>query len=127
MTRQEDHRDPEADAEFDRELAKLMAESVDARKFDRKPVFDVPLPIRRREAGVEEYGENAAATNTGGTMKFALLSKKGNRQQVLLCLLLQCMMKIDTHRLARLTFPPTPISPLQCGRNKRQTKQSNKG
>jgi hypothetical protein len=127
VTRQEDHRDPEADAEFDRELAKLMAESVDARKFDRKPVFDVPLPIRRREAGADENGESAAVTNTGGTMKFALLSKKGNRQQVYLCQLLLDMMKTDPCRLAQLTFPPTPISLLQCGRSKKQTKQSNRG
>ncbi|KAG9885013.1 ARM repeat-containing protein, partial [Aureobasidium melanogenum] len=45
VTRPEDQRDPEADAEFDRELAKMMAESVESRKFDRKPVFDVPLPM----------------------------------------------------------------------------------
>ncbi|CAD0110440.1 unnamed protein product, partial [Aureobasidium uvarum] len=45
VTRPEDHRDPEADAEFDRELAKMMADSVESRKFDRKPVFDVPLPM----------------------------------------------------------------------------------
>ncbi|THX40370.1 ARM repeat-containing protein [Aureobasidium pullulans] len=47
VTRPEDQRDPEADAEFDRELAKMMAESVESRKFDRKPVFDVPLPMRK--------------------------------------------------------------------------------
>ncbi|KAG9950781.1 ARM repeat-containing protein, partial [Aureobasidium melanogenum] len=45
VTRPEDQRDPEADAEFDRELAKMMADSVESRKFDRKPVFDVPLPM----------------------------------------------------------------------------------
>lgn len=82
VTRQEDYRDPEADADFDRELAKLMAESVDSRKFERKAVFDVPLPIRRREAGLEEAGEIAPAPPVNqGTMKFSLLSKKGNRQQ----------------------------------------------
>ncbi|KAI4716813.1 ARM repeat-containing protein [Aureobasidium sp. EXF-10727] len=47
VTRPEDQRDPEADAEFDRELAKMMADSVESRKFDRKPVFDVPLPMRK--------------------------------------------------------------------------------
>ncbi|TIA31563.1 ARM repeat-containing protein [Aureobasidium pullulans] len=47
VTRPEDQRDPEADAEFDRELAKMMAEGVESRKFDRKPVFDVPLPMRK--------------------------------------------------------------------------------
>jgi len=90
-----DQRDPEAEADFDRELAKLMAESVESRKFERKTMFDVPLPMRRNVRDV------SAAANTAldgsddeaptpkietpeqiGTMKFALLSKRGNRQQV---------------------------------------------
>lgn len=90
VTRPEDQRDPEADAEFDRELAKMMAESVESRKFDRKTMFDVPLPMRRtvRDATTAEEApgdvESPAPGNAngGGTMKFALLSKKGNRQQV---------------------------------------------
>jgi len=93
VTRPEDQRDPEADAEFDRELAKMMAESADSRKFERKPIFDVPLPMRRtvRDATtsaptnvVEEDTSEpvpSAPTPNAGTMKFALLSKKGNRQQ----------------------------------------------
>ena len=90
VTRPEEQRDPEADAEFDRELAKMMAESVESRKTERKTLFDVPLPMRRtaREtttmATDENGGENPAphATNGPALMKFALLSKKGNRQQV---------------------------------------------
>lgn len=90
VTRPEDHRDPEADAEFDRELAKLMAESVDSRKFERKTAFDLPLPMRRTvrdaatpaAAGGDEETPAPPSTNGAGTMKFALLSKKGNRQQV---------------------------------------------
>lgn len=88
MTRPEDERDPEADAEFDRELAKLMSESAESRKFERKPVFDVPLPMRRaREAAVNaEDGGNeppppAAPVVPLHTMKFSLLSKRGNRTQ----------------------------------------------
>lgn len=87
VTRKEDHRDPEADAEFDRELAKLMAESVESRKFDRKPMFDVPLPMRRtvRDATADDSGGEStpapAPPSLANTMKFALLSKKGNRQQ----------------------------------------------
>lgn len=90
VTRPEDHRDPEADADFDRELAKLMAESVDSRKFERKTAFDVPLPMRRTvrdvatpaAEGGDEESLAPPPTNGAGTMKFALLSKKGNRQQV---------------------------------------------
>lgn len=85
VTRQEDERDPEADAEFDRELAKLMAESVESRKFERKPAFDVPLPMRRArettvnpEDGVEHAPVQAPPVDT---MKFSLLSRRGNKQQ----------------------------------------------
>ncbi|KAI7569410.1 ARM repeat-containing protein [Hortaea werneckii] len=87
VTRPEDQRDPEAEAEFDRELAKMMAESVESRRTDRKPMFDVPLPMRRtvRDAtstADDSGGESPAPAASGqGTMKFALLSKKGNRQQ----------------------------------------------
>lgn len=89
VTRQEDERDPEADAEFDRELAKLMSESAESRKFDRKPVFDVPLPMRRaREAPVnaDDSGNEVPAPAPAPiapshTMKFSLLSKRGNRTQ----------------------------------------------
>ncbi|KAH6629635.1 nonsense-mediated mRNA decay factor [Boeremia exigua] len=85
VTRQEEERDPEVEAEFDRELAKLMSESADSRKYDRKPVFDMPLPMRRaREAatnpedGVSEAPVPIAPSNT---MKFSLLSKRGNKTQ----------------------------------------------
>lgn len=85
VTRQEDERDPEADAEFDRELAKLMSESLDSRKFERKPVFDVPLPIRRAREAIayaeDSGGEAPAPPAPPNTMKFSLLSKRGNRQQ----------------------------------------------
>jgi regulator of nonsense transcripts 2 len=109
VTRPEDQRDPEADADFDRELAKLMADSVESRKFDRKTMFDVPLPMRRtvRDTAAptpvtEDSGGEAApvptpTTNGAGTMKFALLSKKGNRQQVCLTTLFtHCPMHILT-------------------------------
>lgn len=86
VTRQEEERDPEAEAEFDRELAKMMSESLDSRKFERKPVFDVPLPMRRaREAATtaDDSGNEAPTPPAPmNTMKFSLLSKRGNRQQV---------------------------------------------
>jgi regulator of nonsense transcripts 2 len=88
VTRPEDERDPEADAEFDRELAKLMSESAESRKFERKPVFDVPLPMRRaREVATntEDSGNESPApplpTAPCHTMKFSLLSKRGNKNQ----------------------------------------------
>ncbi|OAP55447.1 hypothetical protein AYL99_10420 [Fonsecaea erecta] len=40
VLRQEEHLDPEAEAEFDRAFEKMMAESLDSRKFERKTHFD---------------------------------------------------------------------------------------
>ncbi|PGH15404.1 hypothetical protein AJ80_05588 [Polytolypa hystricis UAMH7299] len=86
VTRQEEERDPEAEAEFDRAFEKMMAESMESRKFERKAMFDVPLPMRRtaRDASAAEEGAVASGeikqpqTNT---MAFSLMTKKGNKQQ----------------------------------------------
>ncbi|KAF2668337.1 putative nonsense-mediated mRNA decay factor [Microthyrium microscopicum] len=82
VTRQEEERDPEVDADFDRELAKLMADSMDSRKLERKTLFDVPLPIRRkeREAAGEEPQFTPGPFPDAPHMKFSLLSKRGNKQ-----------------------------------------------
>ena len=62
----------------------MMAESMDSRKFERKQHFDVPLPIRRglKDQTVADDGQqdsNSAPTNM---MAFALMTKRGNKQQV---------------------------------------------
>jgi regulator of nonsense transcripts 2 len=62
-----------------------MAESLDSRKFERKAVFDVPLPIRRAQRDVTTTAEETAerdAQTAPDTMAFALMTKRGNRQQV---------------------------------------------
>jgi regulator of nonsense transcripts 2 len=83
VTRQEEMVDPEDEAEFEREYAKMMAESLESRKFERKQLFDVPLPVRpkpREQAtSAEAPSDNSPPINT---MAFSLLTKKGNRQQV---------------------------------------------
>ncbi|KAI1756642.1 MIF4G domain-containing protein [Xylaria castorea] len=82
VTKKAEEFDPEAEAEFDRELAKMMAESLESRKFDRKQLFDVPLPLRSKTrdplttTDSEEQNKDSA-----NTMAFSLLTKKGNRQQ----------------------------------------------
>lgn len=86
VTRQEEERDPEAEAEFDRELAKMMTESLDSRKFERKPMFDVPLPMRRAQREQTSTGDDignqrAATPPNANTTAFSLMTKKGNRQQ----------------------------------------------
>lgn len=87
VTRPEDERDPEAEAEFDREFSKMMAESMETtRKTERKLAFDAALPVRRqgKESGAaaDDSGNESPTPAPQSTMKFALLSKKGNRQQV---------------------------------------------
>lgn len=102
VSRQEEERDPAAEAEFDRELERLMADSVESRRFERKAIFDVPLPMRRapREAGSDSVPEGPAPVESGSgfasesasgsasgsqmpanTMAFSLMTKKGNKQQ----------------------------------------------
>jgi regulator of nonsense transcripts 2 len=84
VTRQEKEVDPEDEAEFEREYAKMMSESLESRKFDRKQQFDLPLPLRaKKRDAASEPGESTTTTESiGGTMAFSLLTKKGNRQQV---------------------------------------------
>ncbi|KAM3076838.1 mRNA decay protein, variant 4 [Clarireedia jacksonii] len=87
VTRQEEDIDPEDEADFEREYAKMMAESLESRKFERKATFDVPLPMKRKDREAtnpsEPWNEESATPNTpsGGTMAFSLLTKRGNRQQ----------------------------------------------
>ncbi|KAI9372916.1 armadillo-type protein [Aspergillus egyptiacus] len=84
VTRQEEERDPEAEAEFDREFEKMMAESVESRRFERKGVFDIPLPMKRsaRETSAENASSQPSGpSSNGNTMAFSLMTKKGNKQQ----------------------------------------------
>ena len=66
----------------------MMSESLDSRKFDRKPMFDVPLPMRRAQretvTAADDSGNEGgtASPPNANTMAFSLMTKKGNRQQV---------------------------------------------
>lgn len=92
VTKQEEEFDPEDEADFEREYAKMMAESLESRKFERKPLFDVPLPMRRKDrettapaadVNTDSNDEEAPAAKPAptNTMAFSLLTKRGNRQQ----------------------------------------------
>ncbi|KAI0203984.1 MIF4G domain-containing protein [Astrocystis sublimbata] len=81
VTKKAEEFDPEAEAEFDRELAKMMTESLESRKFDRKPLFDVPLPLRARTRDPSVTADPEEQKETVDTMAFSLLTKKGNKQQ----------------------------------------------
>jgi regulator of nonsense transcripts 2 len=110
----EEERDPEADADFDRELAKMMAEGLDSRKFERKPMFDVPLPMRRAQkeptsAGNETPPEEPTEEPKPNVMAFSLMTKKGNRQQV--CQISQSPANTNQPRLVSSNSRPTPALP----------------
>lgn len=86
VVREQEKFDPEAEAEFDREFAAMMTESLDSRKNERQARFDVPLPVRKAQrtaADPLEDGNNSGSeAPTANTMAFQLMTKKGNRQQV---------------------------------------------
>lgn len=117
VTRQEEERDPEAEADFDREFEKMMADSVDSRRFERKAVFDIPLPMKQRPrepAHTEDSSESVTPEPTAPkTMAFSLMTKKGNKQQVSPAHE-RWTMVLTIDRLARLTYPPIRASPSQC-------------
>jgi regulator of nonsense transcripts 2 len=68
----------------------MMADGLESRKFERKQLFDVALPVRakaRETSGILSSTELSqepapAAPSPNHTMAFSLLTKKGNRQQV---------------------------------------------
>lgn len=85
VTRQEQEYDPEGEADFDQAFEKMMAESLDSRKFERKALFDVPLPMRRGQretSAVADDITDSGVQTPPNTMSFALMTKRGNRQQV---------------------------------------------
>lgn len=81
---EEEELDPEAEADFDRELAKMMSESVEVRRSERRPMLDIAMPIRRapQPNGVSQDSSEALPNPAPETVKFSLLSKRGNRPQV---------------------------------------------
>ncbi|KAK7997953.1 hypothetical protein PG989_005993 [Apiospora arundinis] len=84
VTRKAEEVDPEDEADFEREYAKMMAESLESRKFERKPLFDAPVPVRpktREAAAANEPEEGDNESPAPNKMAFSLLTKKGNRQQ----------------------------------------------
>ncbi|KAK6062828.1 MIF4G domain-containing protein [Seiridium cupressi] len=79
VTRETGTIDPVEEADFEREYAKMMAESLESRKFDRKPLFDVPLPMRSSKA--RDTTKTTESESPQNMMAFSLLTKRGNRQQ----------------------------------------------
>jgi regulator of nonsense transcripts 2 len=113
VARQEE-RDPEAEAEFDRAFEKMMAESMEGRRFERKALFDIPLPMRpsRREQTASDEMPAQTPQPPASTMAFSLMTKKGNRQQVSLVAISRGRKSILTFmfRHARLSCHLIPAS-----------------
>lgn len=63
----------------------MMAESLESRKFERKPQFDAPVPVmakNRSHTPKHEEAPKETADAGPGKMAFSLLTKKGKGQQV---------------------------------------------
>ena len=79
----------EADAEFEKELAKMMTDtSAESRRVDRKTALalweSAALPTglkKKRVDGFEEDGDMSASAEEP-VMNFTLLTKRGKQQQV---------------------------------------------
>ncbi|KAK9450604.1 armadillo-type protein [Limtongia smithiae] len=100
------------DDEFDREFSRMVAESIESRKAERKAAFDVPLPMMRNSTSQQQqhhqqnysvldmtksddhydaYDDSFPATTPQSStvapsspqnVQFRLLTKRGNRQLV---------------------------------------------
>lgn len=63
----------------------MMAESLESRKFERKPQFDVAIPVAaKNRSHIPKHEETPKETSEVGSekMAFSLLTKKGKGQQV---------------------------------------------
>lgn len=86
----DDEEDEAARDDFDREFARMLADTTDARRGERKiaPIFDTAVPLVKKRPVVASTGAQAHITPDVGTepsthgMAFTLLSKKGNKQQL---------------------------------------------
>jgi regulator of nonsense transcripts 2 len=76
--------DLEAEDIFDREFQKLMTESLESRKFERKTgLLDVPIPMHLLSSGgIQDRHKPEDVTEEVGRVAFTLLTKKGNKQMV---------------------------------------------
>ncbi|KAH8828075.1 ARM repeat-containing protein [Flagelloscypha sp. PMI_526] len=78
----------EADAEFAKELAKMVTDvSAETRKVDKKTaqaLWDaavLPGVVRKKRGGEEADEEEGSSPLANGLMNFTVLSRKGNKQQ----------------------------------------------
>ncbi|ORX47013.1 ARM repeat-containing protein [Hesseltinella vesiculosa] len=81
VLKSQEQRRKEEDDEFEKEFSKMISDSIDSRKHEKKAaMLDVPIPMNLRGAQDRRSREQDRVSQTGGMM-FTLLTKKGNRQQ----------------------------------------------
>lgn len=113
VTREEQQFDPEWDADFEREYAKMMSESVESRKLERRPAFDVALPVRSRPRDATSDSAMPLDQADGGVefpapkMAFSVLTKKGNKQQVSYLSSIHVFFFLIIYRPGRWNYLPT--------------------
>ena len=78
----------EADAEFEKEFAKIITDSsAESRKIDKKAAWwdsAVLAPSARKKRGDDNEGDADGESNASdrSVMKFTVITKRGNKQQV---------------------------------------------
>ncbi|KTW27816.1 uncharacterized protein T551_02783 [Pneumocystis jirovecii RU7] len=73
-----EQRNKKEEEEFDHEFSKIIAESLETRKFDRKGIFDPPLPIKRQSIQLN-CNKIESSDVLNNNISFTLLVKRGNR------------------------------------------------
>jgi len=114
----------EADAEFEKELAKMMTDtSAESRRVDRKTALalweSAALPTglkKKRVDGFETDGDTSASTEEP-VMNFTLITKRGKQQQVSTRSSLYKLLLIA--KQPRLVKSPSPQSPHWLSRHVR--------
>jgi regulator of nonsense transcripts 2 len=83
----------EADAEFEKELAKMMTDtSAESRRVDRRTALALwesaalPTGLKKKRVGDLDEDGNAPASTEEPVMNFTLITKRGKQQQVSFCL-----------------------------------------
>ncbi|CAG8501990.1 5188_t:CDS:10 [Ambispora leptoticha] len=75
-TNRQDKVSTSEDEDFEREFSKMMTESLESRKYERKPaMLDVAIPMHLK-------GTERSSEFVDGNVSFTLLTKKGNKQQM---------------------------------------------
>lgn len=79
-----DEYDEEAEEEFNRDFARMLADTPEVRRDVRKaaPIFDQAVPLIRKAQQSSDAPAEAVGPKDEKHMQFSLLAKKGNKQTV---------------------------------------------